>query len=106
MVFSWPFTAISTVLLFGDLRFTNFRSEHNCSISLAIYQSLVAECGSKDTDGGSNYFNIFDFSSADLLLEIWRSQRRGEFSAIQRWRAELEIDSQNGGLIMDDWSEA
>jgi hypothetical protein len=60
--------------------------------------------GSRETDGHSNYFNLLHFSPVELFLEIWRSIRCGEFSAMQKWQAPLKTDSQKGKLMLDDWS--
>lgn len=60
--------------------------------------------GSKETDGESNYFNILYFSPTDLLLQIWRSIQCGGFSLMQEWKASLEIDSEQGRLMLNDWS--
>ncbi len=60
--------------------------------------------GSKETDNNSNYFNILYFSPTELLLEIWRSIRCGGFSLMQEWQASLEIDSEKGKLMLNDWS--
>jgi hypothetical protein len=60
--------------------------------------------GSKETYAESNYFNLLNFSPTELELEIVRAQRRGEFSAIQKWKAAFDIDDQERRLMLSDWS--
>lgn len=61
--------------------------------------------GSSDTPGGNNYFNILNFDSTELSLEIWRSEQTGEFTVMKTWRAALGIDSDKKKLILSDWFE-
>jgi hypothetical protein len=61
--------------------------------------------GSRDTDGTSNYFNVIAIEPCKLKLDIYRSQNKGAFSAMQRWEAELFLSRESGGLKLADWAK-
>jgi Calcineurin-like phosphoesterase len=61
-------------------------------------------CGSKETEGSSNYFNLIEVKPSSLSLEIFRSTHQGAFDVFSRWRAELSLDG-TAGLKLGDWSK-
>ena len=60
-------------------------------------------CGSEETDGSSNYFNLMTIDSSGLVLEIFRSIHQGAFGIISRWGAQLSLD--DAGMKLGDWSK-
>lgn len=61
-------------------------------------------CGSRETDGSSNYFNILMIKPGELRLDIYRSMFQGAFGAISGWSAKLSVESETG-LRLGDWNK-
>lgn len=59
--------------------------------------------GSRETEGGKNYFNVFEAGSDGLTLEILRAEAAGSFDRIQRWRAGFALDGNPPRLLLEDW---
>lgn len=62
--------------------------------------------GSKETEGHKNYFNLFEFGSGGLTLEIFRAQNSGSFDIMQRWRSGFAIAGEPpepAKLTLGDW---
>jgi len=59
--------------------------------------------GSRETEGGKNYFNVFEAGSDGLTLEIFRAEAAGSFDRIQRWRAGFALDGNPPRLLLGDW---
>ena len=58
--------------------------------------------GSKETEGGKNYFNLLNFSSSALEVTMYRSSAKGMFEAIKTFRAPFgRFD--DGSLKLEDW---
>lgn len=60
--------------------------------------------GSRETEGGKNYFNVFEAGSDGLTLEIFRAETAGAFDRIQRWRAGFSLDGNPPRLLLGDWA--
>ena len=60
-------------------------------------------CGSKETDGESNYFNVVEIKPSKLTLQMYRSRQRGAFQSFSVWDAELSTSKDMPGLKLGDW---
>ncbi|MBY5438547.1 metallophosphoesterase family protein [Rhizobium leguminosarum] len=58
--------------------------------------------GSKETEAGKNYFNVFQFSASGLNLEIFKAEKQGMFEKMQQFHASFSTHS-TGGLALGDW---
>ena len=61
--------------------------------------------GSSETEGESNYFNVIEISGGKLGLDIYRSRRRGAFSIIQSFCADLTVSESSRGLRLGEWKK-
>jgi 3',5'-cyclic AMP phosphodiesterase CpdA len=61
-------------------------------------------CGSKETDGDSNYFNVIELRPSQLSLDMFRSTRQGAFSTFSKWIADLSLEGEQG-LKLGEWTK-
>ena len=59
--------------------------------------------GSRETEAGKNYFNVFEAGSDGLTLEIFRAEAAGAFDRIQSWKAGFTLDPDPSRLTLGDW---
>jgi 3',5'-cyclic AMP phosphodiesterase CpdA len=61
-------------------------------------------CGSQETEGNSNYFNVITPKPTELGLDMYRSIQRGAFGMFSQWNAELSVES-GTGLRLGEWNK-
>lgn len=63
----------------------------------------AGSAGSIETEGHSNYFNLFDLQPKALKLDYYRAKNKGRFELMQTWEAPLSVNESSGVLRLGVW---